>query len=56
MSRSDNPFGTVIAERRLQQSGATRRTVVASLGDPRKTKRADEWECPFRISGAGMSR
>ena len=56
MSRRDHPFGTVIAERCLQQRGAPRRTVVVSLGKPRKMKRSEDWECPFRISGAGMSR
>jgi hypothetical protein len=54
MSRGDNPFGGVIAERRLQPRGARRRTVVVSLGKPRKTKGSEDWECPFRISGAGI--
>jgi hypothetical protein len=50
-------FGPVIAERRLHPRGAPRRSVVVSLGKPRKTKGFDdEWECPFRISGAGTRR
>lgn len=56
MSRSDNPFGAVLAERRLQPRGATRRSVVVSLGIPRKTKGSEDWECPFRISGGGIRR
>jgi hypothetical protein len=56
MSRSSRSFGTVIAERRLHRRGALRRSVVVSLGKPRKTKGFDDWECPFRISGAGIRR
>ena len=56
MSRREIPFGTVIAERRLHPRGAPRRTVVVSIGKPRKTKHPDEWECPFRIAGAGIRR
>jgi hypothetical protein len=51
-----HPFGPVIAERRLNPRVAPRRSVVVSLGTPRKTKGSDDWECPFRISGAGMRR
>ena len=56
MSRPANPpFGTPTAERRLNPRGAPRRSVVVSLGKPRKTKEgADDWTCPFRIKGAGM--
>jgi len=56
MSRRSVSFGTVIAERRLHPRGAPRRSVVVSLGKPRKTKGFDDWECPFRMSGAGMRR
>jgi len=56
MSRSRVSFGTVIAERRLHPRGAPRRSVVVSLGKPRQTKGFDDWECPFRISGAGIRR
>ena len=50
------PFGTPIAERRLNPRGAPRRSVVVSLGKPRKTKGADDWQCPFRIKGAGIHK
>jgi hypothetical protein len=56
MSRREIRFGTVIAERRLHPRGAPRRTVVVSIGKPRKTKHSGEWECPFRIAGAGIRR
>jgi hypothetical protein len=56
MSRHTVPFGTVIAERRLNTRGVPRRSVGVSLGKPRKTKGSSDWECPFRISGAGIRR
>ena len=56
MSRHTVPFGPVIAERRLNPRGAPRRSVVVSLGRPRRTKGSDDWECPFRIAGAGKRR
>jgi len=48
-------FGTVLAERRLveQDSG---RIVRVALGAPRPGTGGAEWECPFRIRGAGLSR
>lgn len=52
MRRSSVSFGPVIAERRLHPRGAPRRSVVVTLGRPRKTKGFDDWECPFRIAGA----
>jgi len=56
MRRSSVSFGPVIAERRLHPRGAPRRSVVVALGRPRKTKGSDDWdwECPFRIAGAGI--
>lgn len=56
MGVRDRAFGPVIAERRLHPRDAPRRTVVVSLGKPRKTKGHDDWECPFRIAGAGIRR
>ena len=57
MSRTSiRPFCTPIAERRLNPRGASRRSVVVSLGKPRKTKGADDWNCPFRIRGAGIHK
>ena len=47
------PFGPVIAQRRLVTLGARRKRLRVSLGQPRWNKR--EWECPFRISGTGVS-
>ena len=55
-NRSSVSLGTVIAERRLTPRDAPRRSVVVSLGTPRQTKHSDDWECPFRIRGAGMRR
>ena len=48
-------FGTILAERGLveQDSG---RSVRVSLGVPRAGTGGAEWECPFRIHGAGLSR
>ena len=56
MPRQTIPFGAVIAERRLKPPGASGRFVVVSLGTPRKTSDDRNWECPFRISGAGVRR
>ena len=47
------PFGPVIAQRRLVSRDHWRKRLRVSLGKPRWNKR--EWECPFRISGAGVS-
>ena len=48
-------FGTILAERGLveQDSG---RSVRVSLGVPRAGTGGAEWECPFRIRGAGLSQ
>ena len=54
MKGPDTHLGTVIAERRLHVRGSPRRTVLVSLGRPRPTKGHDDWNCPFRIAGAGI--
>jgi hypothetical protein len=54
MRSRDKHLGTVIAQRRLHVRGAPRRTVVVSLGKPRPTKGEEDWNCPFRIAGAGI--
>jgi hypothetical protein len=46
------PFGPIIAMRQL--SGARSRKVTVSLGKPRRMKRGEDWECPFRISGSAV--
>ena len=48
-------FGAVIAERRLVVRGAAKRRVVVSLGTPRRRRGQTDWECPFRIRGAGLT-
>jgi hypothetical protein len=47
-------LGEVIAERRLVVGDRGTRTVVVSLGRPRPAGVHLEWECPFRIKGAGL--
>ena len=56
MPRKRVSFGPVIAERRLHPRGAPRRSVVVAIGRPRQTKGSNDgdWECPFRIAGAGI--
>jgi hypothetical protein len=56
MSRTDPEIGLVIAERSLQRRDSPRRTVVVSLGKPRRTKSSQDWECPLHIRGLGMRR
>jgi hypothetical protein len=56
MRRHLIPPREVIAERRLTPRGASRPSVVVSLGTPRTTDGSDHWECPFSIVGAGMRR
>ena len=53
MPRRSLPAEDVIAERRLMTRNHPKRPVVVSLGRPRQTE-ANHWECPFRISGAGI--
>ena len=50
-------FGTVIAERRLVDRDSPRRRVTVSIGCPRPDPvGGGDWECPFRITGAGLRR
>jgi len=47
------PIGDPICKRRLKVlRGHVRKTLVVTLGAPRKRRRA--WACPFHISGIGM--
>ena len=56
MGRTNGQIGSLVAERSLSQRDSPRRTVVVSLGKPRKVKGAQDWVCPFLIRGAGMRR
>lgn len=47
-------LGEVIAERKLERPGSSRR-VLARLGRPRRSTRAP-WECPYQIVGGGEKR
>ena len=47
--------GNVIGERRLFFRDAPRKKLVVTLGAPRRTKGQQDWECPFRIKGAGVA-
>ena len=46
-------FGPIIGVRHL--SGAGSRKVTVSLGKPRRMRRGEDCECPFRIGGLGGS-
>lgn len=48
-------LGTILAERRLGDQ-ASGKVVRVALGAPRPGTGGAEWECPFRIHGAGVSR
>lgn len=48
-------LGEVIGERQLVVVDAPRKRVTVSLGKPRPAPWGEDWECPFRIRGAGMS-
>src|SRR5688572_14182455 len=50
------PFGEVLGTRRLHVTGKPRQIVTVSLGKPRPTPGTPDWECPFRIRGAGINR
>jgi hypothetical protein len=45
----------ILLERKYQ-AGPDQTTVVARLGFPRPTERADEWACTFQLFGWGDSR
>ena len=48
-------IGTILAERELAEQ-VSGKVVRVSLGAPRPGTEGAEWECPFRIHGAGISR
>ena len=48
-------IGTILAERQLAEQ-VSGKVVRVSLGVPRPVTDDADWECPFRISGAGISR
>jgi hypothetical protein len=48
-------IGTILAERQLADR-TSGKVVRVSLGVPRPGTDDADWECPFRISGAGISR
>jgi hypothetical protein len=48
-------IGTILAERELAEQ-VSGKVVRVSLGVPRAGTDDADWECPFRISGAGISR
>src|SRR5215475_13152552 len=56
-SRMRKPlFGEVIGERRLVERDNGRKSVIVTLGKPRKVSGQNDWECPFRVKGAGINR
>jgi hypothetical protein len=48
-------FGPILAERLLGEPGSAK-VVRVSLGTPRPGADGVDWECPFRLHGAGISR
>ena len=48
-------IGTILAERELAEQ-VSGKVVRVSLGVPRAGTDDADWECPFRISGAGITR
>jgi hypothetical protein len=55
MSVTKSKLGDVIGERRLVFRDAPQRTLVVTLGKPRRMKGHEDWECPFRIKGRGVA-
>lgn len=55
MSDVRGRFGVVIGTRTLVTRDKSRRTLTVSLGKPRRMKGNTDWECPFRIHGAGIT-
>lgn len=47
-------LGAVIGERRLTTVSARPQLVTVTLARPRRPKGSQDWECPFRIAGAGI--
>jgi len=56
MSGTKPKIGNIIGVRRLVFRDAPRKTLVVTLGKPRRMKGHQDWECPFRIKGAGVAR
>lgn len=56
MRVTKSTVGKVIGERRLVFRDAPRKKLVVTLGTPRRTKDHQDWECPFRIKGPGVTR
>ena len=56
MTRNRRTLGEVIGTRELAFRDAPRKTLIVTLGKPRRTKDRRDWECPFRIKGAGVAR
>jgi hypothetical protein len=56
MTGNKPTVANVIGERRLAFRDAPRKTLVVTLGKPRRMKGHQDWECPFRIKGAGVAR
>jgi hypothetical protein len=56
MRVSKSTVGKVIGERRLVFRDAPRKKLVVTLGTPRRMKDHQDWECPFRIKGSGVTR
>ena len=55
MTGTKPKIGDIIGVRRLAFRDAQRKTLVVTLGKPRR-KGHQDWECPFRIKGSGMAR
>jgi len=51
-----NTLGEVIAARRLFLADEPNREIVVRIGKPEKTPEADDYFCPFQISGIGDER
>jgi len=56
MSPRNAKLGRVIGTRRLEFRNAPRKKLVVTIGQPRRMKKHPDWECPFRIKGAGVDR
>lgn len=56
MHDTKSSVGKVIGERRLVFRDAPRKKLIVTLGRPRRVKGNQDWECPFRIKGSGVTR
>ena len=52
---ASKPFGPVVATRQINTMGTRPRKVTITLGKPRLPRGERDWECPFRISGGGIT-